>query len=335
MTTDCPLIRKEIGLMHCKAARLHAIVVQTVQKRMVMKQILSPKQLADAIGVSESSLKRWADEGLLRATRTAGGHRRIPVAEAIRFVRETQATLVRPEILGLPDVESISGDLPARRDEADRLYLYLSEGRSLEARGLVMSMYLSGRPVAEICDGPVREAMARIGDIWQHDPEGIFVEHRATDICLQAMEQLRMTFQVDDDWPVAVGGGPSKDPYILPSLMIATALSAEGIRAVNLGPDTPVETLIHAAASHQARLVWLSLSSESASAQLNGDIAQLARRLAELGTSLILGGQARDRIAPIRRSNVHFGGSIGELVAYAKGVIARSDDATEPARNSN
>jgi MerR family transcriptional regulator, light-induced transcriptional regulator len=48
---------------------------------------LSPKALAAAIGVSESSLKRWADEGRLAAERTAGGHRRIAVAEAVRFVR--------------------------------------------------------------------------------------------------------------------------------------------------------------------------------------------------------------------------------------------------------
>ena len=53
-----------------------------------MKSVLSPKELAAAIGVSESTLKRWADDGLIVFSRTAGGHRRIRLAEAIRFIRE-------------------------------------------------------------------------------------------------------------------------------------------------------------------------------------------------------------------------------------------------------
>lgn len=55
---------------------------------MTMKPLLSPRELAQAIGVSESSIKRWIDDGLIGATKTAGGHRRIAGSEAIRFVRE-------------------------------------------------------------------------------------------------------------------------------------------------------------------------------------------------------------------------------------------------------
>jgi len=37
---------------------------------------LSPRELAEALGVSESSLKRWVDAGKIAASRTEGGHRR-------------------------------------------------------------------------------------------------------------------------------------------------------------------------------------------------------------------------------------------------------------------
>ena len=67
-----------------------------------MKDLVTPKQVAQAIDVSESSLKRWADEGLLLVSKTAGGHRRISITAAIRFIRERQLELVRPDILGLP-----------------------------------------------------------------------------------------------------------------------------------------------------------------------------------------------------------------------------------------
>ena len=65
------------------------------------KPLLTPKELADAIGASESSLRRWVDSGQINMSRTAGGHRRIPLAEAIQFIRGIGATVVRPEMLGL------------------------------------------------------------------------------------------------------------------------------------------------------------------------------------------------------------------------------------------
>jgi len=37
----------------------------------------SPKQVAQRLGVSESSVKRWLDQGVVPVLRTAGGHRRI------------------------------------------------------------------------------------------------------------------------------------------------------------------------------------------------------------------------------------------------------------------
>jgi excisionase family DNA binding protein len=320
-----------------------------------MKQVLSPKELARAIGVSESSLKRWADDGLIRATRTGGGHRRIPIAEAIRFLRETEATLVHPEILGLPDVESVSGELPAREDEADRLHTYLRGGHAREARGLILSMYLEGRSVAEICDGPIRLALQRIGELWRHGPEGIFIEHRATEVCAQAINQLRATLQpgpsavsargrgtascdsstaapdaeaaggtepgAEDGAPVATGGAPAGDPYLLPSLMAAASLEAEGFRAVNLGPNSPPEALLLAARHHRADLVWLSASAEDLrAADLAGQIDALLTGLAEIGLSLIIGGSALQRIQPPSSPSLHIGHSMAELVAFAKGV---------------
>ena len=71
-----------------------------------MLQLITPRQLADAIGVSESSLKRWADAGKIHVSRTDGGHRRIALTEAVRFIRDTKSTVVRPDLLGLPSNEN-------------------------------------------------------------------------------------------------------------------------------------------------------------------------------------------------------------------------------------
>lgn len=286
-----------------------------------MKAVVSPKELAQAIGVSESSLKRWADDGRIKVARTAGGHRRIPIAEAIRFIRDTQAPLVHPEILGLLDVAAGQADRSATETETDRLYGYLFNGQAREARDMIMSCYLRGESVAAICDGPIRGAMERIGELWQHDDAGVFLEHRATDICVQAVEQLRASLDVPNEAPIALGGAPSGDAYILPSLAAATALSAEGFQTVNLGPETPLSTLVTAAKDRAARLVWLSISVVPKMPDWSNRVSALAAELDSIGARLAVGGQRHDARRLATAGNIFVGRSMVELVAFAKGLL--------------
>src|SRR4051812_40263965 len=133
--------------------------------------LLTPKDLADAIGASESALRRWVDRGRIRMSRTAGGHRRIPLQEAIRFIRQTGATIVRPGLLGLNQLPVEAQDSTgSSRDEA--LFNALRAGNNAVARGLIVSSYLEGLGLAALFDGPVRSAMDRIGQLWQHESRG-------------------------------------------------------------------------------------------------------------------------------------------------------------------
>ncbi len=140
-----------------------------------MKALLSPKELATAIGVSESSIKRWVDEGRIEAHRTAGGHRRIALADAVSFLRESSQKLVAPAVLGLPaDVRAArhgAGDAwPAEAGE--RLFHLLEKGSAPAARGLLLQLYIEGFSPAEIVDGPLQLALARIGHLWTASPRG-------------------------------------------------------------------------------------------------------------------------------------------------------------------
>ena len=64
--------------------------------------------------------------------------------------------------------------------------------------------------------------MAAEGALWKHKEAGIFQEHRATDISIQALSRLRQVLPRPTKGPRAVGCAPSGDPYILPSLAVAT-----------------------------------------------------------------------------------------------------------------
>lgn len=57
---------------------------------------LSLGQVARALRISTTTARRWADDGRLRVTRTAGGHRRFPVSEVQRLLAERGRPRVAP-----------------------------------------------------------------------------------------------------------------------------------------------------------------------------------------------------------------------------------------------
>jgi len=257
-----------------------------------MQTTLSPKELAQAIGVSESSLKRWVDEGLVTAIRTSGGHRRIPRNNALAFVREQGYPLLRPELLGLEEAES--------KAEADGavdavFHAALREGRAAEAQRLVIQRFVAGDPVARLVDGIMAPAMRALGELWQYDEAGIYIEHRAVDICTQILDRVRALLpDPAPDAPVALGGAPAKDPYTLPSLMAVTVITAEGWRTFNLGAFVPPDVLGRAAVDQQARLVWLALGVVDGHGGVDDEVKAVLTALGQAGSQpiLVAGGPA-------------------------------------------
>jgi excisionase family DNA binding protein len=56
---------------------------------------LSLKEASDLLGIHFTTLRKWADDGLIRVFRTPGGHRRFHVADLRHFL-ETRANLALP-----------------------------------------------------------------------------------------------------------------------------------------------------------------------------------------------------------------------------------------------
>ena len=91
---------------------------QNVQKPPTTStHFLSPRQVAQAVGVSESSLKRWCDRGDIRVTKTAGGHRRIDRRVVVRYLRERGFEAKKPDLMELAK-ESPQWQLAVERYEA-------------------------------------------------------------------------------------------------------------------------------------------------------------------------------------------------------------------------
>jgi len=280
-------------------------------------QTLSPKEMAELIGASESSLKRWIDSGKLEAHKTSGGHRRIAIPEAVDFIRRNDLPVERPDLLGI----RLDPDLVGLAVEADKKTIfekYLLDGRFEEAFSLVLSEYLSGAKVFEICDNLFHPALKWIGGIWEHDDYGIVIEHRATDFCIRILNQLRIFIPIPTSRIQGLGGSPRGDTYTLPSLCVATTLESEGIPVNNLGANVPFNSFIQAVERIEPSFVWLSISHIEGLEDFDREFSDYCHALDNRSIPLIVGGHGLDRIELPARPNIRTGQSMAELLSIVR-----------------
>ncbi len=251
----------------------------------------SPKTVAAAIGVSEASLKRWCDRGLLAFSKTAGGHRRISRADVLEFVRRTGQRVVNPAILDLPATSAVSS--------AD-LTTALAQGQEESVRRQVYDAWLAGKSLAQICDDMLAPSFTDLGKGWEHGQVDVYEERRACEICQNLLYELIRTLRPErPEAPLALGATLAGDPYTLPSLMVQLTLRELGWRAIALGSGLFGETLMRSIIRERPRLFWLSVSSVADEATLVRDCGELWKACQEAGTLLVVGGRALD--AALRR----------------------------------
>ena len=224
-----------------------------------MNDLLTPKQVANAIAVSESSVKRWCDKGLIPTQYTAGGHRRIELAGLVPFLKAKQFSLANPEVLGLP---SNTGKGIRIIERAVEPYLKaLVAGDEEQARRILLDLYLADHSLSEICDRVIAPVFEQIGELWACGTAEVYQERRGCEITLHVIGELRsLVPQPPANAPLAMGAAPEGDQYNLATNMVELVLRDAGWNAVSLGDNIPLASMGHAIATQRPRLFWVSCS---------------------------------------------------------------------------
>ena len=256
-----------------------------------MKQLVSPKDVAAAIGVSESSTKRWCDRGLLGTVRTGGGHRRLTIAGVLRFIRESGRALVKPEMLGLPaDIVTVQSTI---QEDCERLRMALVDGDENAARGVILGLFLRKQPISVIGDDVIAQAMHRIGNQWECGDVQIYEERRSCELCLKSLQDIRSTFpSPPDNAPIAIGATPKGDPYAVAVAIAELVLLENGWNATSLGSFVPFDSLAIAIRELRPKILWLSVSYIQQESRFVDECSRLFDIAMESGTALAVGGQA-------------------------------------------
>ena len=256
-----------------------------------MKQLLSPRQAAQAIGVSESSIKRWCDNGLIKSVRTAGGHRRLRISSVFQFMREGDHQVRKPSVLGLR--AQIGGGGMSVVEGRRRFLDALMAGDEHMARDVVLDLYLAGQRVSVIADDVIAATLHEIGELWDCGNIEVYEERRSCEICLSTLRDLRMCLPpCPESARTALGATLPGDPYAVAVGLGELVLRENGWDAVLLGSRVPIDALCHAILEHQPRLFWVSVSSVPDEQQLVDDLNRLFEIGAEHATALAVGGRA-------------------------------------------
>ena len=255
-----------------------------------MAHLLRPKHVARAIDVSESSVKRWCDKGVIPTQYTAGGHRRIAMPDLIEFLRNSKYELVHPEALGLPPT---SGQTIRVVDRArDQMTEALLAGHEARCRQVAIDLYLAEHSVATICDDVLAAAFRQIGDLWACGEAEVYQERRGCEITLRILHELRMLLPPPPgDAPVALGGSAAGDQYSLGTTMAELVLRDAKWNAVSIGDNLPFETIAAAIRKHRPVFFWLSCSHIASEAEFLSGYAALQEEFA-MDVAMVVGGFA-------------------------------------------
>jgi hypothetical protein len=116
--------------------------------------------------------------------------------------------------------------------------------------------------------------------------------------------------------PAAITAAGPDDPYLLPPLLASLCLAEQGWRTMNLGPDTPFETILVAGARYHAALCGVSVS--VAQPPDSGRVwSDFALNLKRRGIELVMGGRCMDTLPASLGGRVHVFGFVTELAEFA------------------
>lgn len=280
-------------------------------------QYVSTANVARALGVGVSTVKRWVDDGILPAHRTAGGHRKLLLADVLRLVREEDFPQL--DLRKLQCVAETQGSLDPKA-LSQQLLTALKQGDGDAVRSLIHGAHQSGVAMETLADLVIAPAMNQLGHEWETGRIEVLHEHRGTRLCIAALYELKAVLeaQAERDRPLAVGGAPEHDYYMLASLLAEMVLIDAGWKAIDLGPHTPFISFRQALSELRPRLLWISVSRLIDRKRFLAEYRELYQDAERAGVAVAVGGRALVDSVRSAMPYTCYGDGLRHLAAFAR-----------------
>lgn len=283
----------------------------------------SPKQVAKALNASESSVKRWCDQGAIETARTVGGHRKISLDALRRFLSESNRTLANPQFIGLRISTQNNEPLEQGDNQTDKIAFRdaLAAGDEIVCGRILRDrVQRSGEPRSRIADFLITDAMHELGHAWDKSDIDPYQERRGCEICIRLINELRTSLPLPSPTaPIAVGGTFTGDPYQIATALVELTLRELGWNATSLGCELPVESFLRAASDYQPTMIWISVSTIADIKTFIDAQNHLVGNL-PTETAIVLGGRGLSALATEELERLQYSAlcnALGELSDFA------------------
>jgi methanogenic corrinoid protein MtbC1 len=275
------------------------------------RTILSTADVARLFNVTETTVKRWADDGTLKCQKTPGGHRKYPIRHVIEF--STANNFEPVGALSVSPDDRLGHAIQAAVLEKEFPTLvdaFVTKALSTDCTDLyefLSYLYQHKLELWEIHDLVLRPGMREIGERWARGEIGVNHEHRATYETLDALAKLQAEILVKpSNGKRALCACPGSELHDLGLRCIAYLLEAEGWSVHYLGAHTPVEAICAAIRELAPAVVCLSvtvppmtvpsmtvplITVPNAASTAPAPVDEVAAEVARVGGSLLIGGQ--------------------------------------------
>lgn len=306
---------------------------------MSLESSFSPKQVAQALQVSESSVKRWCDRGVIRTDRTHGGHRRIPLEYLMEFLESTNRRIIDPHAIGLQDHRQLNRDalagleLQASQRNGDESFVSdrmlreqferaLLAGDEEQCRKVISSWYTLHGGMVSVADELLAPTFHAIGELWECGRADVYQERRGCEICIRLIHELRrLVSEPLPDSPLAMGGTSEGDHYQVANQLIEIIFREAGWRTISLGSAVPFSSMLSAIERYRPRVYWLSVSYIADEDNFLRQFQDFATAI-PTGTMLVVGGRSLTESLRRRMQFSAYCDSLRQLSTLARSLQA-------------
>ncbi len=284
---------------------------------------ISTRDLAALLGVTETTIKRWADDGAIRCTKTLGGHRKFLLKDVVAFAEENDYTL--------------PGILPPEgpRREAEQLEFNLQTGNYPKIADLVREKALDGNTEALvslflhftkhhlgiplIADEIFRPAMCRMGEMWKRGELDVSREHIASNAILQSIVRVAPELHCKPpNGKSAVVACTEGDLHEIGLRLLASAFETDGWQVRYIGPNTPFDTLRSFVKTEETDLLMLSATMHTRKDWLVREMQSLGKICASRRIIFVCGGSFAAGFKPADLGCDYIASSVSDALHYVR-----------------
>lgn len=262
---------------------------------MSVSKSLTTKEVARLCRVSDATVKRWEESGLLKSERTSGGHRRFRAEEVARFQHEAELGIKRAH--GDETVKRALGNQRRIKKSTSKSSFYenLVSGREAAAANQLIHSFLHFVPLTQIFDETVTEAMRHVGDLWYQGEITVAQEHLATRTLVQALQKLRSIIPVPQpNGYLAFCCSFEGDLHDVSPQLIQILLESRGWEVLNFGANIPFYSLVDEVLLHSPELICFSSTIINDLERGVRDYRDFRAKTYKTNSSIAIGGRAME-----------------------------------------